>query len=98
MEEKASQEVEAKEEEDEAAVQVDKVVLPALQDLPRRTFRKLNHLHLRFFSISKIFQTEKMSLVQINNVVVLNNPAMFTSPLQFEITFDCMENLEVHQQ
>lgn len=35
-----------------------------------------------------------MSKVQINNVVVLNNPAMFTSPLQFEITFDCMENLE----
>ena len=39
MEEKASQEVEAKEEEDEAAVQVDKVVLPALQDLPRITLR-----------------------------------------------------------
>ena len=35
-----------------------------------------------------------MSKVQINNVVVLNNPAMFKSPLQFEITFDCMENLE----
>jgi len=35
-----------------------------------------------------------MSKVQIQNVVVLNNPANFMSPLQFEITFDCMENLE----
>ena len=35
-----------------------------------------------------------MSKVQINNVVVLNNPATYTSPFQFEITFDCMENLE----
>jgi len=35
-----------------------------------------------------------MSKVQINNVVVLNNPATFASPFQFEITFDCMENLE----
>ena len=35
-----------------------------------------------------------MSKVQINNVVVLNNPATFQSPFQFEITFDCMENLE----
>ena len=35
-----------------------------------------------------------MSKVQINNVVVLNNPATFFSPFQFEITFDCMENLE----
>ena len=35
-----------------------------------------------------------MSKVQINNVVVLNNPATYESPFQFEITFDCMENLE----
>jgi len=35
-----------------------------------------------------------MSKIQIQNVVVLNNPSLFTSPLQFEITFDCMENLE----
>jgi len=35
-----------------------------------------------------------MAKIQINNVVVLNNPALFTSPLQFEITFDCTENLE----
>ena len=35
-----------------------------------------------------------MSKVQINNVVVLNNPATYQSPFQFEITFDCMENLE----
>lgn len=36
-----------------------------------------------------------MAKIQINNVVVLNNPALFSSPLQFEITFDCTENLEV---
>jgi len=35
-----------------------------------------------------------MAKIQINNVVVLNNPALFTSPLQFELTFDCTENLE----
>jgi len=35
-----------------------------------------------------------MSKVQINNVVVLNNPATLTSQFQFEITFDCMEKLE----
>jgi len=35
-----------------------------------------------------------MAKIQINNVVVLNNPALFSSPLQFEITFDCTENLE----
>jgi len=35
-----------------------------------------------------------MSKIQINNVLVLNNPAQFSSPLQFEITFDCTENLE----
>ena len=35
-----------------------------------------------------------MSKVQINNVVVLNNPAAFGSAFQFQITFDCMENLE----
>jgi len=35
-----------------------------------------------------------MSKVQIVNVVVLNNPATYTSALQFEITFDCMEALE----
>ncbi|XP_023328683.1 histone chaperone ASF1A [Eurytemora carolleeae] len=34
-----------------------------------------------------------MSKVQINNVVVHNNPAMFKSDFHFDITFDCMENL-----
>ena len=35
-----------------------------------------------------------MSKVQICNVVVLNNPTSFKSPFQFEITFDCTENLD----
>jgi len=35
-----------------------------------------------------------MSLVNIVNMAVLDNPSSFLNPLQFEITFDCMEALE----
>jgi len=34
-----------------------------------------------------------MSKVQISNVVVLNNPAPFQSPFQFEVTLECIEDL-----
>jgi histone chaperone ASF1 len=34
-----------------------------------------------------------MSLVNIINVVVLDNPASFTNPFQFEITFECLQEL-----
>jgi len=44
--------------------------------------------------LDSLLQESTMSKVQISNVVVMNNPATFTSPLQFRITFDCMENLE----
>lgn len=35
-----------------------------------------------------------MSLVNISNMTVLDNPAPFGNPLQFEITFECLQPLE----
>jgi len=35
-----------------------------------------------------------MSLVNVANMVVLDNPAPFGNPLQFEITFECLQALE----
>ena len=35
-----------------------------------------------------------MALVNITNVVVLDNPSTFSNPLQFEITFECLQELE----
>ncbi|ODQ66202.1 histone deposition protein Asf1 [Nadsonia fulvescens var. elongata DSM 6958] len=35
-----------------------------------------------------------MSIVSLLNVSVLNNPAKFTDPYEFEITFECLENLK----
>ncbi|XP_064386483.1 histone chaperone asf1-like [Halichondria panicea] len=35
-----------------------------------------------------------MAKVQITNVTVLDNPTAFLNPFQFEITFECLENLE----
>lgn len=34
-----------------------------------------------------------MAKVQISNVEVLDNPSAFFNPFQFQITFDCIENL-----
>ena len=34
-----------------------------------------------------------MSVVNITNVVVLDNPTSFSNPFQFEITFECMQLL-----
>lgn len=34
-----------------------------------------------------------MAKVQVTNVTVLDNPANFLNPFQFEITFECAENL-----
>lgn len=39
-------------------------------------------------------QTPLMSTVSLLNVTVLNNPARFTEPYQFEITFECLEPLQ----
>lgn len=35
-----------------------------------------------------------MSIVSLLNVNVLNNPAPFTAPYEFEITFECLEPLK----
>jgi len=35
-----------------------------------------------------------MSLVNVANMIVLDNPAPFGNPLQFEITFECLQPLE----
>ncbi|KAJ5239729.1 hypothetical protein N7468_004348 [Penicillium chermesinum] len=35
-----------------------------------------------------------MSVVSLLGVKILNNPATFTSPYQFEITFECLEQLQ----
>jgi histone chaperone ASF1 len=35
-----------------------------------------------------------MAYVNLLNVTVMNNPAPFTSPFQFEITFECLKELK----
>jgi len=35
-----------------------------------------------------------MAKVQVTDVTVLDNPSPFVNPFQFEITFDCTENLQ----
>ena len=35
-----------------------------------------------------------MSVVSLLNVNVLNNPATFDAPYEFEITFECLEKLQ----
>jgi histone chaperone ASF1 len=35
-----------------------------------------------------------MALVNVANMVVLDNPAPFSNPFQFEITFECLQELE----
>ncbi len=35
-----------------------------------------------------------MALVRITHVEVLNNPARFTDPFQFDITFECLQELQ----
>ena len=38
--------------------------------------------------------TSRMSLINILNVQVLDNPSPFTNPFQFEITFECVSQLK----
>lgn len=35
-----------------------------------------------------------MSVVSLLGVKILNNPATFVAPYQFEITFECLEQLQ----
>lgn len=50
--------------------------------------RGVNTLCLLF-----VFFFQNMAKVQVNNVVVLDNPSPFYNPFQFEITFECIEDL-----
>ena len=34
-----------------------------------------------------------MAKVQVTNVTVLDNPSPFQNPFQFEVTFECFEDL-----
>jgi len=34
-----------------------------------------------------------MALVNIINVTVMDNPTAFTNPFQFEVTFECLQEL-----
>lgn len=33
-------------------------------------------------------------MVNINNIAVLDNPTAFTNPFQFEVTFECLQELK----
>jgi len=44
--------------------------------------------------IARIATSSKMSSVNITNVQVLDNPAKWPAPLQFEITFECLTPLQ----
>ena len=50
---------------------------------------------LRFipFSGTNIPKTLNMAKVHVCNVLVLDNPAQFMTKLEFEITFECIEDL-----
>lgn len=45
------------------------------------------------FGFSRLSTSETMAKVQVLNVAVLDNPSPFGNPFQFEITFECMEDL-----
>ncbi|KAH9523460.1 Histone chaperone asf1 [Bulinus truncatus] len=42
---------------------------------------------------SPVYSVNLMALVNILDVTVLNNPTSFLKPFQFEITFECLEDL-----
>ena len=44
-------------------------------------------------SIARLSKKVTMALVNIVNVTVLDNPSPFLRPFQFEITFECAEDL-----
>lgn len=47
-----------------------------------------------FSSSSHRITPINMAAVSLLNVAVRNNPAPFTSPYEFEITFECLEKLD----
>lgn len=49
--------------------------------------------HLCLDWITPFSALATMAKVQVLNVAVLDNPSPFGNPFQFEITFECMEDL-----
>jgi hypothetical protein len=49
---------------------------------------------LVLMTIVCISELRRMAKVQLCNVVVLDNPAPFLNPFQFELTFECLEELK----
>ena len=57
-------------------------------------WRELGGKGFRFVDL--VFLTSldhTMAKVQVTNVTVLDNPTAFQNPFQFEITFECVEEL-----
>jgi len=50
-----------------------------------------NIISIFVFSLADI--NNIMAKVQLSNVVVLDNPSPFLNPFQFELTFECIEDL-----
>lgn len=50
--------------------------------------------HISSRSSSPKIQWSNMSKVHITNVAVLDNPSSFYNPFQFELTFECIEELK----
>lgn len=50
-------------------------------------------LSVDFFLLARFSASATMAKVQVLNVAVLDNPSPFGNPFQFEITFECMEDL-----
>lgn len=44
--------------------------------------------------IESLFQRVEMAKIHLSNVVVLDNPSPFEHPFQFEVTFECNEELK----
>lgn len=44
-------------------------------------------------SVNRLILQAKMAAVNIIDVTVLDNPTAFTNPLQFAVTFECLEEL-----
>lgn len=51
---------------------------------------------LMFYNFLQVLSTQilEMAKVQLGNVVVLDNPSPFLNPFQFEVTFECIEELK----
>ncbi len=49
-------------------------------------------VHITISNLAALFG--KMAKVNICDVTVLDNPSPFKNPFQFEITFECLEDLK----